>query len=286
MGNAFVQKVTASGITLDTGKFLAAISGMFLFIVCITVFQDLLDSLGRGYAFYLSESLLFKTIWLLFIPILEIVYKRLNHKSLDTFQKTTLFIIIPIVVHLMVLPLISFLFSVLFYNGRYDLYKFFSYTLSNDLYKLVMIYGGFVLGFKYFTKSPQNDTIPLRKLKPTNIVINNGKENTVVNIEDIVQITSATPYVFIHLKNRKYLHSETLKSISNQLDNNIFVRVHKTTIVNIKMVNSFKSRLNGDYDLQLMDGGTVRLSRTYASNFKKQFDSAHRLQNKLKESNY
>ena len=109
------------------------------------------------------------------------------------------------------------------------------------------------------------------------IVINNGKENTIVNIEDIVLITSATPYILIHLDNRQYLHSETLKSICNVIDNNVFIRVHKSTVVNISKVSSFKSRLNGDYDLQLINGDTTRLSRTYVAAFKKHFKESHQV---------
>lgn len=61
-----------------------------------------------------------------------------------------------------------------------------------------------------------------------------------------------------------------------KLDTRTFVRVHKSTIVNLEKVSSFKSRLNGDYDLLLKNGTIVRLSRTYAANFKNEFTGTHR----------
>ncbi|WP_254788460.1 LytR/AlgR family response regulator transcription factor [Cellulophaga baltica] len=91
----------------------------------------------------------------------------------------------------------------------------------------------------------------------------------------MIQITSATPYICIHLENKRHLHSETLKSMCGQLDSNVFVRVHKSSVVNISKVSSFKSRLNGDYDLQLANGDLVRLSRTYATDFKNRFGAGH-----------
>ncbi len=104
-------------------------------------------------------------------------------------------------------------------------------------------------------------------VSPT-FVIHNGKDNVIIHTEDIIQITSATPYVSIHLENKRYLHSETLKSMLEQLDDQVFIRVHKSAVVNLSKIRSFKSRLNGDYDLQMTDGTLVRLSRTYASEFK------------------
>jgi DNA-binding LytR/AlgR family response regulator len=139
---------------------------------------------------------------------------------------------------------------------------------------VVIVYTSFVLGYKYFSNRTQITEIKASKPTLDTIVINNGKENVIVNIEDILQITSATPYIFIHLENKKYLHSETLKSICNGLDSNVFVRVHKSTVINISKVRSFKSRLNGDYDLQLTNGELVRLSRTYAADFKNHFKSS------------
>jgi len=257
-------------------KLLGGVSGFFLFIVGLAIFQDFVESRRSGYAFYFNESLLFKTIWFLFIPILAVLYKRLRNKSLDSTIKTATFIVLPTVAHFFILPFIAVALSVLFYEGSYDLYKFFSYTLSHDLYKLVIVYSGFVLGFKLFKNGSRispgvQESGPLKK-----IIINNGQNNQIVCVEDIIQITSATPYVYIHLGNKKFLHSETLKSLSQQLDNNTFVRIHKSIMVNVTKVLSFKSRLNGDYDLLLTNNDTVRLSRTYAANFKKHFKTSHR----------
>lgn len=273
MVNIFENNEAKPNFSEKIRDILFILSGIFVFIAGMTIFQDFLESKRVGYAFYFSESLLFKTIWFLFIPIIAVLYKKLKNETLDSSGKTIVFIVSPIVVHIFTLPLIAVVFSSLFYEGRYDMYKFFSYTLAHDLYKLVIIYTGFVLGYKYFTSRPGNTYMTESKPTLNTIVINNGKENVVVHIAEIIQITSATPYIFIHLENKKYLHSETLKSICTQLDNNLFVRIHKSTVVNISKVTSYRSRLNGDYDLQLEKGELVRLSRTYVSDFKKHFNA-------------
>lgn len=274
MVNSILQKDILP--ELKVNKIFIGLSIAFFFIAGLTILQDLAASIRNGYAFYFSESLLFKTFWFLFIPILTILFKRLQDENLISFRKTVLLIIAPIVVHFLLVPFVALVFSGLFFDGRYDLYKFFSYTLAHDFNIMVIIYAGFVLGYKYFSrrsnisqgKSQENGVLE-------KIVINHGKDNTIVYTKDILQITSATPYIFIHLENKKFLHSETLKSICCQLDDHAFLRVHKSAIVNVAKVQSFKSRLNGDYDLLLKNGDTVRLSRTYAGNFRRQFSTSH-----------
>lgn len=107
----------------DTKRLLWILSAAFIFIVSLNIFQDFMESIRSGYSFYFSESILFKTIWFLFIPILGILYKTLINENLDSFYKTAFFIIVPIIIHFIILPFVVLFFSVLFYEGRYDLYK-------------------------------------------------------------------------------------------------------------------------------------------------------------------
>lgn len=238
-------------------------------MISLSIFQDFLESKRNSYTFYFSESVLFKIVWLLYAPILLVLYKRLKNEVLNSFLKTVLFIVLPVTAHLFIFPCVAKIFTMLFYEGRYDFFKFFSYALAHDFYTLILVYTGFVLGYRHISTSKQD----VVNTDTETLVINNGKDNVIVYVKDIIQITSATPYVSIHLENKKYLHSETLKSIHEQLNGNIFVRVHKSALVNLSKVHSFKSRLNGDYDLLMSDGTSVRLSRTYARDFKNRFST-------------
>ena len=309
-------------------KLLAGLTAAFVCIGGLTIFQDLIESYRNGYAFYFSESLLFKTTWFLFIPILAIMILVLRDEWETSIGKTFLLAVIPVIVHFMAAPLIALFFSIMFYGGRYDLYKFYSFALGHDIHKLVIIYAGVVIGYKYILKYSQtpnytrtqisgshqrcemvttnreedrsetegransepcsiatrqgdaqkllNGAIQYKNSTLHKLVINNGKDNTIVPVEDITRITAATPYVFVHTDCKKHLHAVTLKSITAVLDPNRFIRVHKSTLVNISKVKSYKSRLNGDYDIELCNGEKVRLSRTFAPHFKDQVSSGHR----------
>lgn len=275
-GFGFYKVITGMS-SRDSKKFPGILAAIFITIAGLMIFQDYLESLRKDHTFYFGESLLFKTIWFLFIPILVVLYKKLKKQGLDSFQTTGLFIIVPVFIHFLLLPIVFLFFSVLFYEGRYDLYKILSYTLANDLYILIIVYSTFVLGYKYLSKSASAKLFSEEKTWLKTLVIRNGKDNRIVNISEIVQIVASTPYVEVHMDNRKYLHTATLRSINELLDQNNFIRVHKSAIVNIHQIFSFKSRLNGDYDLKLKNGQITRLSRTYAANFKKHFESANQV---------
>ena len=263
---AFFNRITT--VSSRNGNLLLFFSAIFTSIAGMMLFQDYLESRRVGRSFYFSESFLFKTIWFLFIPFLLVLYNQLKKQNITGRRATALFIVVPIFTHYLVLSVVFFSFSFLFYGGRYDLYKILSYTLSNDLTVLVVIYSSFVLGYKYFSGRTTLQASREESQNPQTIVINNGKNNSIVQVSEIVQIVAATPYVEIYTQNKKYLHTSSLKSIQSVLDKKEFLRVHRSAIVNIYQVRSFKSRLNGDYDLQLKDGEQVRLSRTYAAGFK------------------
>ncbi len=277
MTQTIFQKKSIYGIPTDIKKNVRILLAIFIFIIGLTIFQDFLESNRSGHSFYFSESILFKTIWILFIPILALLSRILKNRNLDSLGKTTFFIVTPIIIHLVVLPFVFLFFSVLFYNGRYDIYKILTYTLANDLYKLILIYSVFVFGYRYLSYKLTHPISSNEKSYIKTIIINNGKNNTVVEVNNIYQITADTPYIAIQLENKKYLHTTTLKSISAQLKHNRFVRIHKSTIVNLDKVVSFKSRLNGDYDIVLKNSAELRLSRTYATNFKSKFKNTHQV---------
>lgn len=271
------QKKHISFNRIGIKKNIAILSVVFLFITGLTIFQDFLEAHRSGYTFYFSESILFKTIWILFVPTLSLLSIVLKNQNLESFRKTAFYIITPIFIHIVVLAFVFLFLSVLFYNGRYNTYKILSYTLANDLYILVLIYSVFVFGHKYLASKLIHPMASNQKSYIKAIIINNGKNNTVVDVNEIYQITADTPYIAIQLENKKHLHTATLKSISSQLNQSKFVRVHKSTIVNLDKVVLFKSRLNGDYDIVLNNDAELRLSRTYAANFKSKFKNTNQV---------
>ena len=247
--------------------FLKNVSIIFLGVMSLTICQDYFESIRSNYSFNLDEAMLFNANWILFIPFITVLYLNLKNNGALKAKFKLLYIAVPIFSHLLVLPIILTLFSVIFFSGTYDFYKFITYTTSHDIYKVVSIYSLFVLAYVYLfngNKVEENKSKP-REIK--SLIVKNGRKSLIINVEDILVLSSAKPYITIKLLNNNYLYSDTLKSIYNQLDKRTFIQVHKSYIVNITSIKSYQSRQNGDYDLVLINDEKIRLSRTYAMQF-------------------
>src|SRR5690606_14677902 len=124
-----------------------------------------------------------------------VLHKKMKKVTLDNFSKTALFIVSPVVLHLLILPIVAMVFSLLFFQGRYGLYKFFSFAMANDLYVLILVYSSFVLGHSYFSSHSRDRGVAEKKPVLDTIVIKNGKDHKIVLAEDIIMITSDSPYI-------------------------------------------------------------------------------------------
>ncbi|MBD3668720.1 MAG: LytTR family transcriptional regulator [Kangiella sp.] len=251
--------------------------GVLLFtliaIVSLAIFQDYLHSARNGYPFFFSESLLFKAFWVFFPPLLLLLKYAHRKGYLNSLPKMGGAVAVATLVHLCLVPLTIWSLSAIFREQSYGILKVLTYTMANDLVKMLLIYSAFTLWLKHSESKRQTVAVDNQPTsQPQYLTVSSGKNNTRIKLSDVLYIKAATPYVAIQLADKQFLHSESLKSISEQLDDR-FIRVHRSSIVNIDKVVSYQSRLNGDYDLRLQDETEIRLSRNYVSQFKEHFKS-------------
>ncbi|SFH20128.1 LytR/AlgR family response regulator transcription factor [Pedobacter insulae] len=250
-------------------RYLALVFALF---IAFTVFQDFLESHINGYSFFLSESLLFKTFWLLFLPIL--LFQHYLMEDLLSWQNKILTglisILTPTILHLALFPLCIWLLSKSFFDHTYYYSRTFGYTIAEDFYKYIAIYslGAFV---NYYLQNLRSQSKQPSNELPKKLTFNTGKKYVTISVDEIIYIKTSAPYILVHIDGGQYLHNETLKSFGKKLANKQFIRVHKSTIINLQKVISYKSRSNGDYDISLIDGTIVRLSRNYSAEFKAYF---------------
>ena len=70
-------------------------------------------------------------------------------------------------------------------------------------------------------------------------------------------------YVRLHVGARKYLIREKMGALEGKLDPARFLRVHRSTIVNLEQIRELRPWFSGDYIVALKDGTELRLSRSY-----------------------
>jgi two-component system, LytTR family, response regulator len=81
--------------------------------------------------------------------------------------------------------------------------------------------------------------------------------------EEIDWIEAAGVYVQLHAGSRKFLHRASLAELEASLDPRRFIRIHRSSIVNIQRVQELYPHSHGDYVAVLKDGTRLRLSRSY-----------------------
>ena len=84
----------------------------------------------------------------------------------------------------------------------------------------------------------------------------------VVPVAQIEYITASGPYVELHTSERAYLIREAIHTLEGRLDPNRFLRIHRSIIVRVDLIDTFHRGAGGDYEVQLKSGVRLRVSRS------------------------
>jgi two-component system LytT family response regulator len=106
-------------------------------------------------------------------------------------------------------------------------------------------------------------TVQNRRPVAERLVVKSGGRVTFVRIEDIDWIEAAGNYVRLHVGTEDHLLRESMGGLEGKLDANRFVRIHRSTIVNIERIRELQPAFHGDYVILLRDGTELALSRSY-----------------------
>jgi two-component system LytT family response regulator len=107
----------------------------------------------------------------------------------------------------------------------------------------------------------KQDNVGLIKRFP----VRRGHEFLFVQVGDVDWIEGLGDYAGLHVGSRTHLIREPLTSLEARLDRMQFVRVHRSTIVQVERIVRVVPSANRDALLTLRDGKTLRVSRTYRS---------------------
>ena len=83
----------------------------------------------------------------------------------------------------------------------------------------------------------------------------------VVPVDQIEYITSDGPYAELHAGDRTHIIRETMQSLEERLDPEVFFRIHRSAIVRMSLVDTLHRGAGGDYEVQLKKGVRLPVSR-------------------------
>jgi two-component system LytT family response regulator len=84
----------------------------------------------------------------------------------------------------------------------------------------------------------------------------------VVPVDQIDYITASGPYAELHTGERTHLIRETMQTLEERLDPRQFIRIHRSAIVRLPLVDTLHKGAGGDYEVQLKGGLRLPVSRS------------------------
>ena len=84
-----------------------------------------------------------------------------------------------------------------------------------------------------------------------------------LRVQDIDWIETAGNYVRLHAGKTAHLLRETLSSLETRLDRDRFLRVYRTTILNVERLRELQPWFSGEFIAILHDGTRLKVSRGY-----------------------
>ena len=91
--------------------------------------------------------------------------------------------------------------------------------------------------------------------------------------DEIDWIEAAGNYVKLHVGRDSHMIRETMNGIEAKLDPDKFLRIHRSTVVNIDRIKELQPMFSGDYAVILRDGTELALSRNYRERFTELFEN-------------
>jgi two-component system, LytTR family, response regulator len=88
-------------------------------------------------------------------------------------------------------------------------------------------------------------------------------------MEEIVYLEASGDYTIISTKNDQFVSSSGIGKLEELMNPDTFIRVHRSTIVNVNYLKEIERHFNGGMIVKMQSGKSFPVSRTYAKQIRK-----------------
>lgn len=106
---------------------------------------------------------------------------------------------------------------------------------------------------------PQQSAPPRRY--PAHFAVRERDNVVLVPTADIDWVQAMGNYVRLHVGTVSYVMRQSMQNLEVQLDPERFVRVHRSTILNVNSIDRMRPMYHGEYEITLKTGSVVMMSR-------------------------
>jgi two-component system, LytTR family, response regulator len=96
------------------------------------------------------------------------------------------------------------------------------------------------------------------------IVVKSERRLLFVRQDEIDWVEAAGNYVRLHVRGEAHVLRQSMKNMEARLDPSIFVRIHRSAIVNADRIRELQPWLHGEYVVILADGTRLSASRVFS----------------------
>ena len=95
------------------------------------------------------------------------------------------------------------------------------------------------------------------------LIIKEVGRTTRVAVSMIDWVDAAGDYMCVHAEGDTHILRSTMAKLQQQLDPSVFLRVHRSALVNVNRIQEIMVHANGEYRLTLVSGDVLKSSRRY-----------------------
>jgi len=114
------------------------------------------------------------------------------------------------------------------------------------------------------------ETIQRQKTKEflKRIFVKTGDRMTPLNVSVIEYIKAEDDYIRIYSDSKNYLTDQTLSGLLSMLDPEMFIRIHRSYVVNLQYIKEIQKTFKGNYSVHMGSGTKLPVGRTFLQKLK------------------
>jgi two-component system LytT family response regulator len=107
------------------------------------------------------------------------------------------------------------------------------------------------------------ETIAMPRRYVNRLAIRSAGKTVFVDVQDVDWMEAAENYVQLHIGRTSHLLHVTLSGLEKSLNPEVFLRIHRSIIVNVTRIKELQPGINGEYVITLHNGVRLQSGRMY-----------------------
>lgn len=101
-----------------------------------------------------------------------------------------------------------------------------------------------------------------------NLFVQKSEKLVNLPVQNIIHLEASKDYTIISTKSEQFVSSTGISKLEEKLDPEIFIRIHRSTIINLQKLTEIEKFGSGNLAARMENGKTFAISRSYAKSIR------------------